>query len=192
MKTISVRMIIILTVICLGANAQKDSSGVYLNATDFMQRKLSYAINCKTEKHKINPNLLFNADEVKFKHMDSTFMFKKNDLFGYRTCDGKEYKFVNNTEYTILNPGEPLILYFYQHNVHSAKEAGNYPAMYFFSKDATSPIQELTLYNLKATYPENHKFHDALDAAFNKDKELNAYDSFHKMYKVNWILKNSY
>ena len=58
MKTISVRMIIILTVICLGANAQKDSSGVYLNATDFMQRKLSYAINCKTEKHKINPNLL--------------------------------------------------------------------------------------------------------------------------------------
>ena len=42
----------------IGVIAQKDSSGIYKTTEDFQQRKLSYAINCKTEKHKINPNVL--------------------------------------------------------------------------------------------------------------------------------------
>lgn len=32
--------------------AQKDSSGIYKTTEDFQQRKLSYAINCKTENCK--------------------------------------------------------------------------------------------------------------------------------------------
>lgn len=170
--------------------AQKDSSGIYKTAEDFQQRNLSYAINCKTEKHKINPNVLFKGAEVKIKHMGTTYTFKKSEVFGYRACDGKEYKFVDNTEYSILNPGETFILYFYQHSAHSPKGASQFPPMYFFSKDATSSLQNLTLANVKATFPENHKFHDALDANFKEDKDLYTYDSFHKMYKLNWLLKN--
>jgi hypothetical protein len=45
--------------------------------------------------------------------------------------------------------------------------------------------------NLKAAFPTNHKFHDELDANFKSDKELTAYDSFHKMYKVDHILMMS-
>ncbi|MDP2421347.1 hypothetical protein [Sediminibacterium sp.] len=170
--------------------AQKDSSGIYKTAEDFQQRKLSYAINCKTEKHRINPNVLFKGSEVKIKHMGTTYIFKKSEVFGYRACDGKEYKFVNNNEYTILNPGEPLILYFFQHTAHSPKTARDYPPMYYFSKDATSPLKELTKTNLKAAFPDNHKFHDELDSNFKDDKELFAYDNFHKMSKLNWLLKN--
>lgn len=172
-------------------SAQKDSSGIYKTAEDFQQRKLSYAINCKTEKHKINPNLIFNSDEVKVKHQGETYMLKKNEVFGYRDCKGKEYKFVDNVEYSILNPTEPLLLYFYQHPAHSAKNVDQYPPMYFFSKDATSSLQALTKENLKAAFPDYHKFHDALDANFKRDNELYAYDRFHKMYKLNWIFKNN-
>lgn len=171
--------------------AQKDSSGVYKTADDFAQRKLSFAINCKMEKHKINPYLIFNADEVKVKHQGNTYMLKKKELFGYRDCKGKEFKFVNDTEYSILNPGEPLLLYFYQHTAHSAKNANDYPAAYYFSKDAFSPLQPLTKANLKAAFPENHALHDKLDAQFKNDKDLPAYDKFHKMYKLSWLLKNS-
>ena len=61
--------------------------------------------------------------------------------------------------------------------------------MYFFSVDAASEPQPLTKSNVKAAYPDNHKFHDALDAQFKEDNELYAYDNFHKMYKLNQILK---
>lgn len=164
-------------------SAQKDSSGIYKTAEDFQQRKLSYAINCKTEKHKINPNLIFNGDEVKVKHKGVTYMLKKDEVFGYRDCKSEEYKFVNNVEYSILNPTEPLLLYFYQHPAHSAKNVDQYPPMYFFSKDATSSLQALTKENLKTAFPDYHKFHDALDANFKSDSQLYSYDAFIKCIK---------
>ena len=188
---------LLVLIIGLGLNqqsfAQKDSSGIYKTTEDFQQRKLSYAINCKTEKHKINPNVFFKGSEVKVKHQGTTYTFKKSELFGYRTCEGKEYKFVDDKEYSILNPGEPLVIYMYQHPAHSGKEVskGMYQPQYFFSKDAASPLQDLTKANLKAAFPGNHKFHDAVDAQIAEDKDLYEYDSFHKMYKVNWILKET-
>ena len=193
MNTKYYRLLLVLVVLSLNQQlfAQKDSSGIYKTADDFAQRKLSYAINCKTERHKINPNLIFNEDEVKIKHQGNTYLLKKKEVFGYRDCKGKEYKFVNDTEYSILNPGELLLLYYYQHPAHSPKNANDYPAAYYFSKDAFSPLQALTKANLKAAFPDNHSFHDKLDAQFKNDKDLADYDRFHKMYKLSWLLKNN-
>ena len=157
----------------------------------FSKRKLSYAINYKTEKHKINDNLLFNNAEIKVKHHGEKYTLQKNETYAYRSTKGVEYRFVDNKEYKILNPGEPLLIYVYQHPAHSPKEAEKYRPMYFFSVDATSEPQPLTKSNVKAAYPDNHKFHDALDAQFKEDNELYAYDNFHKMYKLNRIYENT-
>ena len=92
--------------------------------------------------------------------------------------------------YTIINPGEAITIYKYVHAAHSPKETEKYAPKYFFVTKSTDVLQELTIINLKKISPENHPFHDALDANFKEDKELYAYDSFHKMYKVNWIFKN--
>ena len=174
-------------------NAQKDSSGIYKKAEDFRSRKLSYAINYKTEKHKIKNNILFNDDKIVVKHKGETYTLLKSYTYGYRNTKGVEFRFIDNKEYKVLNPGEPLLIYFYQHPAHTGRDAsrGLYQAEYYFSKDAASPLQTLTLTNVKATFPENHKLHDALDAQFKRDKELYTYDSFHKMYKLNWIIKNN-
>jgi hypothetical protein len=172
------------------ASAQKDSSGIYKTAEDFRHRKLTYAINCTTEKHKISPDILFKGSIVKIRHQGNTFRLNKSDVFGYRTCEGKEYRFVNNLQYLILNPGEMLILYLYQQPVQPQKNAVQTPPKYFFSINENESLRELTKDNLKFLYPDNHKFHDELDAQFRDDKDLYAYDSFHKMYKINWILKN--
>lgn len=184
-------MLVSILILGQSANAQKNISGIYKTAEDFQQKKLSYSIDCNTEKHKISTNILFNGSEVKVKHMGTTYTMKKSETFGYRACGGKEFRFVDNKEYTILNPEETLSIYFYQHPAHSPKEATKYPPMYFFSKDASSTVQELTKANLKTAFPDNHKFHDALDVNFKEDKEVYAYDSFHKMYKLNWIFKNN-
>ncbi len=175
--------------ITCGAFAQKDSSGIYKTAEDFQSKNLSYAINYKSETHQIKDNLLFNNDEIKVKHKGTTYTLNKNNTYGYRSTKGVDYRFVDNKEYKILNPGEHILLYVYQHPGHSPKEAEKYRPMYFFSTDATAAPKALDKANLKAAFPDNHKFHDALDAQFKTDADLASYDSFHKMYKLNHILQ---
>jgi len=90
--------------------------------------------------------------------------------------------------YTVLNPGEKIIIYKYVHAAHSPKEVERYAPKYYFSTGDASELRLLTKDNLKAAFPGNHKFHDALDATFKEDKNLYEYDNFHKMYKVNHLL----
>ena len=61
---------------------------------------------------------------------------------------------------------------------------------YYFSTSPEAIPQLLTKENLKLAFPNNHKFHDELDAQFKSDDELFNYDDFHKMYKIIWIYKN--
>ena len=89
--------------------------------------------------------------------------------------------------YTVLNPTEPIVIYKYQHLTHSPKEAEKYKPVYFFTTKPSDVLQPLTKDNLKKAFPENHPFHDALDAQFDSDNNLSDYDSFHKMYKIDHI-----
>lgn len=93
--------------------------------------------------------------------------------------------------YTIINPRESILIYKYVHASHSPKEAEKYAPTYFFTTGSSDTLQPLTKTNLKKAYPNNHPFHDALDANFREDKELINYDDFHKMYKINWLIKNN-
>jgi len=86
--------------------------------------------------------------------------------------------------YTVLNAGQPIVIYKYQHASHSPKETEKYVPKYFFTTSASNVLQELTKMNLKKSFPNAHPFHDALDANFKEDKELIAYDDFHKVYKI--------
>ena len=93
--------------------------------------------------------------------------------------------------YTVLNAGEPILIYKYSHRTHSSKEAKKYSFKYFFTTKSTDVLKELTKANLKKAFPSDHAFHDGLDANFNRDEELIYYDDFHKMYKLTWIMKSS-
>ena len=89
--------------------------------------------------------------------------------------------------YTVLNAGEPIVIYKYQHAGHSPKEVEKYVPKYFFTTSSSDILQEFTKANLKKTFPNAHPFHDVLDANFKSDKELIEYDDFHKMYKISRI-----
>ncbi|KAA9038391.1 hypothetical protein FW778_12525 [Ginsengibacter hankyongi] len=93
--------------------------------------------------------------------------------------------------YTILNPGETIMIYKYIHAAHSPKEAEKHGPKYFFTTPSSDTLKELTKMNLKYAFPQNHAFHDALDANFNTDAELTSYDAFHKIYKINRLYSNS-
>ena len=158
------------------------NSGVYLSASDFASGKLTYGINCSTEKHKIMLNEFLNQDYITVVHDKQSHKLLKKEIFGYKDCDNLTYRFAEKSHYVILNPTEQILLY-----KHAIKGSKNQPAEvhYYFSVFGAGEVQALTLMNLKKAFPENHKLHDALDAEFKTDDQLSEYDTFHKMYKVN-------
>ena len=50
---LNIMMCVLFVTITVATKGQKDSSGVYMTAVDFTNKKLTYGINCKTENHKI-------------------------------------------------------------------------------------------------------------------------------------------
>lgn len=180
----------LLMLISISGFSQTDSSGVYFTANDFVMHKLSFAINCKTEKHKIKSDLIFHPKEITIKHKNATYNYPKDSIYGIKYCDGSIVRIYNNSEYPLINPDETIKIY---KIVTTAQAKGN-PAVtkYFFSKDAKSKIEKLTIGNIKSAFPDNHKFHDLIDMEFHNDHELSTYDNFHKIMKINRVLQNSF
>lgn len=170
--------------------AQKDSSGIYLTANDFKVGKLSYAINYKTEKHKINDYVFLNSEQVNVTHHGKTYKLDKNTIYGYKSTKGEGFRFVNNQQYKILNPGEKILIYEYQESGTDSK----HPLLstlytYYFTTDAENIPVQLTKENLKKAFADNTKFTSKLDENFKTDDDLITYNKLNKMYKLNWLLK---
>ena len=166
--------------------SKQDSSGIYLTANDYMAHKLSLSINCKTQKHKIRAEKIIHAKEITIKHGDSSYTYPKDSLYAILKCDGSITRIYNNTSYPLINPYEKIWVY----RVINRSGKISY-IKYFFSVNPKDKIQELTIYNLKNAFPENHKFHDLVDIEFQSDDELMKYDKLHKIRKINRVLQNS-
>jgi hypothetical protein len=159
--------------------AQQDSSGVYLTASDFKNRHLVYAINCKTQKHKIKLKSFFSKPYIVVVHNDSSYTLQKSEVYGYKDCDENVYRFVDQKVYTILNPEDPIVLYRYF--VYIPKDPIN---DYFFSVGSDGDVIELTKTNLKETFPDNHRFHMLIDETYKDDLDLISYSKKSKAYRL--------
>ena len=169
--------------------SQTDSSGVYFKADDFVKHKLSFASDCKTQKQKIIFEVMFHPKEIIVKHNGKTYKYSKDSVYAVRNCDGSILRIFDNSEFPMLNPSESIMLY--RITSGGGGKGGSSITNYFFSKDPKSRMHDLTLLNLKKAYHDNPKFLDALDIEFKSDEELSAYDSYNKMYKLNYVYTTS-
>ncbi len=103
----------------------------------------------------------------------------------------KQIRFYKNHSYEIIDTAG-FILYF------GSKEVPKMPnkapmkiEQYFFSKTLTDDIEELNINNLEKRFPENIRFHYALEQEFCSDKNLAAYDNYTKQYKVKYLYYSS-
>ena len=191
-KNISFLTAIGLLAITMNATAQKDSSGIYQTADDFRNHKLSYAINYKTEKHKINDYLLFDAGKVKVNHQGTNYTLDKSEIYGFKSTTGEVFRFVSNETYRILNPDEDLLLYLHTTPVSPLVDpTKKVEEHYYFSKDAAGSLVDLTIGNLKKAFRENSKFLASIDKYFKKDEQLTSYDTKNRSYTLNRLLQLS-
>lgn len=169
-----------------------NKSGLYLTATDFSTGKLTYEINCLTEKHKISTSDFFDSKTVKVTHRDSTIKLSKSAIWGFRLCDGKEYREFQDKEYEIMDKGAITVYRIIEKSSTSPKSNQSVSkTSYFFSEDANSPLKELTLRNVETSFISNKKFHDLIDLHFKSDADLLIYDDYYKTLRLNYIYTES-
>jgi len=162
------------------------TSGVYLTADDYKNGRLSFEGDCGSKAHKLELHDVLHKSYIHVTHETEKRRFAKSDLFGFRACDGHDYRFASNLEHRILEARE---LYIYTREVPVSHGRGVHTVRgYFFSAGAEGPVLALTLQNLKTAFPDNKRFHDALDAAFGARQKLSEYDETQKMFKVNQLL----
>jgi hypothetical protein len=166
--------------------ATPQTSGVYQTAADYRGGRLAFQGNCKSQAHKLELHDVLNKPYIDVIHESERRRYLKSDLFGFRACDGRDFRFDSNLEYQILESRE-LDLYGRETYVHHGRVTSTVTD-YYFSVGPEGKVLGLTLENLKQAFPENHKFHDLLDANFGSGQKLAEYDEFHKMFKVNRLL----
>ncbi len=112
-------------------------------------------------------------------------------IYGYQGIDNRNYRLNNKDAYQILDTEGFFLYYRYVYEAYTKGKGEVKMDKYYFSQDGGSDIQLLTIENLKSAFPDNHRFHYAIDALFKTDRELMAYDSFGKCFKIKYIYSQS-
>lgn len=157
-----------------------------MTAADYKEGRLAFEGDCRSKAHKLELHDILNKPYIHVTHGGEKRRYEKRDLFGFRACDGRDYRFVSNLEYQVLE-AKDLYIYSREISEHHGK-VSEMVQEYYFSAGPVGPVRELTLKNLKQAFPENHPFHDSLDATFGRGRKLSEYDEFHKMFTVNRLL----
>jgi hypothetical protein len=174
------------------APAATRTSGIYLTALDYQKAQLTSEGDCKSDAHKLELHDVLNKPFIDVTHDSDHHRYLKSEIFGFRACDGLDYRFVQNKEYRIVE-ARTLYIYVVQAPARLGKDTArdlNTVSTYYFSVGGEGDVLPLTLINLKRAFPANHAFHDSLDAAF-PFGGVEQYDEFHKMFKVNHLLESS-
>ncbi|HYM00616.1 MAG TPA: hypothetical protein VEZ90_16795 [Blastocatellia bacterium] len=172
-----------------GQAPTRRTSGIYLTAADYESGRLSFGGDCGSKTHKLEVHDVLGKPYVDVTDNSQKHRYSKGGIFGFRSCEGYEYRFAANRQYQII---ESKDIYLYVRPAPATSGKGfRVEADYYFSVSADGPIQALTLENLKQAVPDNQSFHDSVDAAFGAGQNLAQYDEFRKMFKINWLLEAS-
>lgn len=172
-------------ILALNAIGQNSKSGIYKTFTDYNNNKLSYEIDCKSEKHIIRLNEFLNESYITIKHKNEKIKVQKDSIYGILNCDEPLIRFQNKEHFYLAEKGSIWI--FYKEVPITQGKGFKLEKQYFFSIDGNSPLIELTINNIKQVFSTNHALHDAVDAQF-QNTDISEYDTFHKMFKINHII----
>ena len=170
--------------------AQKERvRGIYKTCDDFVKGNLSFDNNCNIRNIRIRLNDFFSKKYITVKKGDSSLTLLKNDIFGYINCRNEVFRFKGKIELFLLNAGEQILIY--KHIVSKPPTGRTNVTNYYFSLGVNSPVQKLTIRNLKNIFPANSIFKNFIDKNFRYNTDLAEFDKVNKMYKVNLLLSES-
>lgn len=181
MKAIIISMLVSL---CYPCYAQHIATGLYLTVDDFNNGRL-----CCTavphQRHSIHLHDILYTPFITVINGSTRTSYSKDSVYGYRTRNNTAFRLYRREAFEVLNVGSCPVLY-RQTFMRNSKESR--PAViYYFSKDESSPIEDLSRENLSRAFTADTAFIEHMYSVFNSDNDLAAYDSYHKTYRIAWI-----
>jgi hypothetical protein len=82
--------------------APSKTSGMYLTGNDYKNGRLSFEGDCGSKTHKLELHDVLHKPYIHVTHGTEKHRYAKSELFGFRACDGRNYRFASNLEYQIL------------------------------------------------------------------------------------------
>lgn len=181
---------VILMIVSFTLFAQKERvRGIYKTGDDFVKGNLSFDNNCSNKNTRIRLNDFFSQKYITVKKGDSNLKLLKKDIFGYKNCRNEVFRFKGKIELFLLNAGEQIVIY--KHIISKPPTGRTNVTNYYFSLGVYSPVQKLTISNLKNIFPANSVFKNFIDKNFRYNTDLAEFDKVSKMYKVNLLLSES-
>ncbi len=168
------------------------TSGIYLTAVDYEKHKLMEEVECKKEHEDFKTHDWFDRQsfEVLYKGKKTTYL--KSNIYAYRDCSNKTWRFFNNKEYEILEIRD--ICVYKINKVVMNGIAVEKDFVYFFSKGLMGDIKELSKKNLKTVFANNKEFCQLIDTEIKDDDEekvIHRYDTGRKMYYINYLFSKT-
>lgn len=176
--------------------SENKNSGVYITFSDYLNKKLSYKINCETEKEVFRSNEFLNESYITLidnKLIGKKIKLYKDSLYGFITCDKSLVRFQDKMPYYLAEEGTIWIFYL---ELDELPKKGYLPENpyhystekeYYFSTKGDGKLLALTVDNVKQAYLNNVKVQTMIDTQF-KNNAISSYDSSSKMFKLNYLL----
>ena len=182
-------MIVAALLLCPFHSFSIGRAGLYMNARDYRENKLTYGFDCKTKGSKIqlhdvlgnNPNVTVLNEGRKYEH-------KKNEVFGFRDCDGRVYRFANNAPYMLVDSGN-IFIYTRQEPVSGGK-GFRMATNYYFSTSADAALTPLSVAALQKAFARNDRFLEMLNG-LSENFDVRSYDHTRNMYSINTLFLRS-
>ncbi|HXU27683.1 MAG TPA: hypothetical protein VN698_10655 [Bacteroidia bacterium] len=166
--------------------AQTVSSGVYLTINDYKSNKLAEEVECKkTSKEVFKKHDFFAKSSFVVVNKGVKTTYLKKDIYAYRDCENRVWRFYKNHEYEILE-AKKIYVYALDKIVLNGIAVEKDP-IYYFSDGANGEIKKLTTSNLKAAYPNNQRLYSLLDAYVKTNEGLKGFDATRNTYIVNYL-----
>ena len=175
------------TAITPGPGTPPGPAGIYLSPEQFGQHTIGYPFDCQTDRLRLN-NFLGGAG-IQLIRNGEKHSFAKDTIFGYRDCNGIDYRFYRNAAYRILDTAGFLL--YSNTRLEQGSKIARPATLYFFSTSSASPIQPLTIANLQKAFYSNPVFCYKLDSEFRSDAALLTQLSPGKTYKLKYIYQQS-
>lgn len=161
---------------------------LYKTEAEFSNESPSFDFDCKS-KNKILLNDFFMKSYVTVKNGDSTYKFPKRDLYGFQTCNGQMFRFLDKKELLLLNTNEEILIY--RHQVTKPPSGRTNVTNYYFSVGKEGKVMKLTFKNLKAVFAGNTGFLNLVEIKFKYNTDLAKYDEEFRKYSINVLLQKS-
>jgi hypothetical protein len=165
------------------------TAGVFKTADDFQRGVLADPVACEVAGERISAGTSKGLGYIDVRHGTRKTRYSETDTYGFRDCGDRDIRIASGRQYFILETRGIQVLRVDYWRV-SGKALVASPTFHF-SVGSTGPIQPLTLENVKRAFPENHAFHDKLDALFSGGGDPAKFDGFHGMFAINHVLDST-